>query len=87
MIADFIFSVAGFSFLNAYKDKFNCSFRISEPSGSAVILDVGEKSYSIKEGDVEDFKAAVTESLKTERNVLLAKFKDSEINEDDDVVY
>lgn len=87
MIADFIFSVDGFSFLAAYRNKFNCSFRISEPSGSAIILDIGEKTYTIKEGDVEAFKAAVTESVKTGKNVLLEKFKDSEVIEEDNVIY
>ena len=88
MITDFIFSAEGFSFLRKFKEKFDCSFRISEPSGNEVILDVGDKSYSIKDDEsIECFKEAINESMRSGKNILIEKYKKNEVVYDDDVIY
>lgn len=88
MLRDFIFSAGGFKFLESYKNKFDCSFRIEEPSGSAVILDVGDQSYRINDNEpLEDFKAAVEKSIETGKNLLVIRYKDSKIEYEEDVDY
>lgn len=88
MLQDFVFSAEGFSFLQDFKDKFDCSFRIDEPSGDALILDAGDHSYKITdEESLEGFKAAVSESLETGKNLLVIRYKDSEIEYNEDADY
>jgi len=88
MPKEFIFSAEGFEFLGKFKNKFDCSFRIEEPSGSMVILDVGNQSFGIKEDEsLEDFKAAVEKSLETGENLLAVRYKNFEIKYDEDVDY
>lgn len=88
MLQDFVFSVEGFSFLQNFKDTFDCAFRIDEPSGDALILDAGEHSYKIKDDEsIEEFKAAVAESLETGKNLLVGRYKDSEIKYNEDADY
>ena len=87
MIADFIFSNEGFSFLKNFTEKFDCSFKIPEPSGNQVVLEINGKWVEIKESeDVEAFKAAINESIRSGKNMLLERYKGSEIIFDDDVV-
>lgn len=87
MITDFIFSNEGFSFLKSYMDKFDCSFKIPEPSGNKVVLEINGKWVEIKESeDVEAFKAAINESIRSGKNMLLERYKGSEIIFDDDVI-
>lgn len=87
MVTDFIFSADGFSLLQQYKDKFNCSVRIDEPSGESLILDAGNKSFRIDGGTVEDFEATIIQSLETGENLLLEKSKGNEIKYGDDILY
>lgn len=88
MLQDFVFSAEGFSFLERFKDKFGCAFRIDEPSGDALILDTANHSYRIKdEESLESFKATVTESLEIGKNLLAIRYKDSEIKYDEGADY
>ena len=87
MVMDFIFSADGFSLLQQYKDKFNCSVRIDEPSGESLILDADGKSFRIAGGTVEDFKTTIIQSLETGENLLLEKNKGNEIKYGDDILY
>lgn len=88
MVIDFVFSVEGFSFLRKFKDKFDCTFRIDEPSGDALLLDIGENSYRIEaDENIEDFKAAVTESLKSGENLLLERYQNNKVKYEDDMIY
>ncbi len=87
MVTDFIFSADGFSLLQQYKDKFNCSIRIEEPSGESLILDADEKSFRIDGSDVDDFKEIIVQSLESGENLLLEKSKGNEIKYEDDILY
>lgn len=88
MVIDFAFSAEGFSFLRKFKDKFDCTFRIDEPSGDALLLDIGDNSYRINADEsVEEFKAAVMESLKSGKNLLLERYRDNKIKYEDDMIY
>lgn len=85
---DFVFSVEGFSLLRKFKDKFDCAFRIDEPSGDALLLDIGDDSYRIKvDESIEDFKAVVEESLKSGRNLLLERYQSNKVKYEDDMIY
>lgn len=87
MITDYIFSDEGLSFLKSFMDKFDCSFIIPEPSGNKVVLEINGKWVEIKESeDVEAFKAAINESIRSGKNMLLERYKGSEMIFDDDVV-
>jgi len=88
MLQDFIFSSEGLNFLESYRNKFNCSFRIEEPSGNAVILDVGEQSFKVRDDEkLEDFKAIIMESLKSGRNILIEHCEPIETENYEDLVY
>ncbi len=87
MVTDFIFSADGFSLLQQYKDKFNCSIRIDEPSGESLILDAGNKSFRIDGSNVGDFREAIVRSLESGENLLFEKNKGNEIKYEDDVDY
>lgn len=87
MVTDFIFSADGFSLLQQYKDKFNCSIRIDEPSGESLILDIGDKSFYIDGSNVDDFKETIAQSLKSGKNLLFEKNKGNEIKYEDDILY
>lgn len=87
MVTDFIFSADGFSLLQQYKDKFNCSIRIDEPSGESLILDIGNKSFYIDGSNVDDFKETIAQSLKSGKNLLFEKNKGNEIKYEDDILY
>ena len=88
MVIDFAFSAEGFSLLQKFKDKFNCTFRIDEPSGDALFLDIGDDSYRINADEsIEDFKATIEESLKAGKNLLLKKYQDNKVKYDEDMIY
>lgn len=88
MLLDFIFSAEGFDFLNRFKNDFDCSFRIDEPSGSMVILETADSSYLIPDDEnLEDFKLAVTKSVETGKNVLAERYKNSPVTYDDEAIY
>ena len=88
MLIDFIFSAEGIPLIRKFNGKFDCAFRIDEPSGEALLFDVGENSYRINADEsIEDFKAVVMESLKSGENLLLKKFQDNEIKYKDGMIY
>lgn len=88
MIVDFVFSAEGFSIVQRFAEKFDCAFRIDEPSGDTLLLDDGNDSYKIKPDEsVEDFKAAITESLKSGKNLLQERYKSEKIKYNDDMIY
>ena len=88
MIVDFIFSAEGFSFVREFAEKFDCVFRIDEPSGDSLLLDVGENSYRIKSDEtVEEFKALITESLKSGKNLLRDRYKTGKVEYNDSMIY
>ena len=87
MVTDFIFSAGGFSLLQQYKDKFNCSIRIDEPSGESLILETDEKSFRIDGSSVDDFKEIIVQCLESGENLLLEKSKGNEIKYEDDILY
>lgn len=88
MVIEFAFSVEGISLLRKFKDKFDCTFRIDEPSGDALLLDLGDSSYKINTDEsVENFKVVIEESLKTGKNLLLKKYQGNKVKYEDDVVY
>ena len=87
MIIDFIFTADGFSLLQQYKDKFNCSVRIDEPSGQSLMLDTGNKSFHIDCSDIDDFKETIFQSLESGENLLFEKNKGNEIKYEYDILY
>lgn len=88
MIVDFVFSAEGFPVVQKFAEKFDCAFRIDEPSGDTLLLDIGNDSYKIEPDEsVEDFKAAIDESLKTGKNLLQERYKTSKMKYNDDIVY
>ena len=88
MIVDFAFSTEGFSILQKFAEKFDCAFQIDQPSGDALLLGIGNDSYRIKPDEsVENFKAAITESLKSGKNLLLEKYKSEKIKYNGDAIY
>ena len=88
MIVDFVFSAEGFSFMRDFKDKFDCAFRIDEPSGDSLLLDIGGDSYEIKADEsVDEFKAAIAESLKSGKNLLQEKYRTGKVKYDEDMMY
>lgn len=88
MVVDFAFTAEGFAILQKFNDKFDCRFRIDEPAGDSLLLDTGESSYRIDDGEsIEKFKAAIEESLKTGKNLLLEKYKGNKVQYEDDVIY
>ena len=88
MVIDFVFSAEGISLVRKFKDKFDCAFRINEPSGDALLFDIGEDSYRINDDEsTEDFKAVVIESLKSGENLLLKKYQNNKVKYKDDVIY
>lgn len=88
MIVDFVFSAEGFAFMRDFKDKFDCTFRIDEPSGDTLLLDIGDDSYKIKADEsVDEFKAAITESLKSGKNLLKEKYRTGKVKYNDDMIY
>lgn len=87
MIQDFVFSAEGFGFLQDFKDRFDCTFRIDEPS-DALVLDAENHSYKVKDDEnLDDFKAAVVESLATGKNLLMSRYQDSEMEYNEDADY
>nr|DAZ64945.1 MAG TPA: hypothetical protein [Caudoviricetes sp.] len=88
MVIDFAFSAEGFLLLRKFKDKFDCALRIDEPSGDALLLDIGDDSYRISADEsVEEFKTAVMESLKSGENLLLERYRDNKVKYEDDMIY
>lgn len=88
MVVDYAFSTEGFSLLRKFKDKFDCTFRIDEPSGDTLLFDVGDNSYRISTDDsVDEFKAVINESLKSGKNLLLERYKNNKVEYDDDMIY
>lgn len=88
MIVDFVFSTEGFSIVQKFAEKFDCAFRIDEPSGDTLLLDVGNDSYKIKPDEsIEDFKAAIAESLESGKNLLQERYKTGKIKYNDDMIY
>lgn len=88
MIVDFVFSTEGFSIVQKFAEKFDCAFRIDEPSGDTLLLDVGNDSYEINPDEsVEDFKAAIAESLKSGKNLLQERYKTGKIKYNNDMIY
>lgn len=88
MVVDFAFTAEGFAILQKFNDKFDCQFRIDEPSGDSLLMDTGNGSYEIDDNlDVEEFKALLEESMKTGKNLLLEKYKGNKVQYEDDVVY
>lgn len=88
MVIDFAFSAEGFSLLREFKNKFDCTFRIDEPSGDALLLDIGDNSYRITDDEnVEEFKTIVMESLETGENLLLERYQNNKVKYEDDVIY
>lgn len=86
MVTDFIGTADGFSLVQQYKDKFNGSIRIDEPSG-VLTLDVGNRSFRIDSSDIDDFRETIIQSLESGKNLLLEKNKGNEINYEAGVVY
>lgn len=83
---EFIFSKEGYKFLNKYKEMFDCGFRIDEPDGTAVLVDIGDDTFEIPEEEsIEDFKALINESISTGRNFLESKY--SKVEYDNDMIY
>lgn len=88
MVIDFIFSAEGISLIRKFKGKFDCIFRIDEPSGDALLFDIGENSYRINDDEsTEDFKAVVMESLRSGENLLLKKYQDNKVKYKNDMIY
>lgn len=82
MIIDFIMSIDGMKFLDNFKEQFDCNFRIAEPSGTDLLLDVGEKTFKIPEDEsIDEFKAAVITSVETGENILIERYKHYEVDD------
>lgn len=88
MVVDYAFSTEGFSLLREFGGKFDCAFRVDEPSGDTLLLDVGDNSYRVSTDDsVEEFKAIIKESLKSGKNLLLERYQNDKAEYDDDMIY
>ena len=75
MLLNYIFSDAGFEFVKDFCETFDCSFRIDEPAGEDLVIDVGEKTFKIPSSEtVDDFKKAVSESVKTGKNLIAERY-------------
>ena len=84
----FIFSKEGHEFLKDFKEQFDCMFRIDEPAGENIIVDAGDLSYMIPNDEsIEDFKAAVVESIKTGNNLVVEKYKSNLLEYENDIDY
>lgn len=88
MIVEFAFSKDVFPLLRKFADKFDCTFRIDEPSGDTLLFDVGDNSYRIDPDESSDvFTAIIKESLKLGKNLLLEKYQNNKVKYDDDMIY
>lgn len=88
MVVDYVFSDESFSLVRKFIERFDCTFRIDEPSGDALLLDIGDDSYRISADEsADEFKKAIEESLRTGKNLLLDKYRANKVDYDNNMTY
>lgn len=88
MLQNYIFSDAGFEFVKEFCETFDCSFRVDEPAGEDLVIDVGEKTFKIPSSEtVDDFKKAVSESVKTGKNIVAKRYDEFPVFYEEDNDY
>lgn len=88
MVVDYVFSDESFSLVRKFRERFDCTFRIDEPSGDALLLDIGDDSYRISADEsADEFKEAIEESLRTGKNLLLDKYRANKVDYDNNMTY